>query len=254
MDVTSPGLEALFQKEKFDFVNHLAAQASARDAIIKPLFDANTNIIGTINVLNNAARFQVKKVIFSSSVAIYGEQEYHPADEAHPVRPVNPYGVSKAAAESYINYYHQHNDLNYTIFRYANVYGPRQDPFGEGGVVAIFSQKMIAGEQPLINGDGRQTRDFVYVGDIVRANLLATEAEVNGVFNLSNSQETSILDLFNLIKNISKSSFDPIFGEAKAGDQRRSVINNQAARQQLNWTPKTDLFDGLKQTIKFFTG
>ncbi|HEX21429.1 MAG TPA: NAD-dependent epimerase/dehydratase family protein [Actinobacteria bacterium] len=252
MDITSPELEDFFKKEKFDFVNHLAAQASARDAIIEPIFDAKTNIIGTINVLKNAARTQVKKVIFSSSVAIYGEQEYHPAAEDHPIHPVNPYGVSKAAAESYVSYYHQHNNLNYTIFRYANVYGPRQDPFGEGGVVAIFVQKILAGEQPLINGDGRQTRDFIYVGDIARANLIATESNVTGTFNLSNIEETSILDLFNLIKNISQSSFDPLFGEIKAGDQRRSLIDSKLARERLNWRPQTDLVEGLKKTVEFF--
>jgi len=252
MDITSPHLDDLFKKEKFDFVNHLAAQASARDSIIEPIFDAKTNIIGTINILKNAACSRVKKVIFSSSIAIYGEQEYHPAGEDHPIHPVNPYGVSKAAAENYVTYYHRHNNLNYTIFRYANVYGPRQDPFGEGGVVAIFSQKMLAGEQPLINGDGRQTRDFIYVGDIARANLLAAESDVTGAFNLSNTKETSVLDLFNLIKNISRSSFEPLFGEAKAGDQRRSVIDSKLAREKLNWHPQTDLAAGLRRTVEFF--
>lgn len=252
IDISSPKLEEIFAAEKFDYISHHAAQASARYAISEPIFDAQTNILGTINVLENSLRFGIKKIIFASSVAVYGEQEYFPANESHPRHPVNPYGVAKFAAEEYFRYYNRLFNLDYCIFRYANVYGPRQDPFGEGGVVAVFSQKFLANEQPLINGDGLQTRDFIYVGDIVRANITAVENGVSDTLNLSTGAETSVLDLFNNLKNVTASSYEPMFGPAKEGDQRRSLIDYAAAKTALGWEPETALVDGLQLTVDHF--
>ena len=252
IDIKSPDVEDIFVEEEIDIVNHQAAQASAQMSINDPTFDAVTNIIGTLNLLEICRRREVQKFIFSSSVATYGEQEFFPADESHPQRPVNPYGVAKLSAEKYIRLYFDQLGLDYTIFRYANVYGPRQDPFGEGGVVAVFSQKMDAGEQPLINGDGMQTRDFIYVGDVVEANLLATGSADVGEYNLSTSKETSVIGLFREIKDITGSSLEPKYGPAKKGDQQRSVIDNTKAISTFGWKPKVDLRVGLTETVSFF--
>ena len=251
-DIMSPDIEDIFIEEKIDLVSHHAAQASAQRSINDPTLDAKINIIGTINLLESCRRHDVEKFIFSSSVATYGDQQVFPADETHPQRPVNPYGIAKLSAEQYVRLYFDQLGLDYTIFRYANVYGPRQDPFGEGGVVAVFSQKMDAGEQPLINGDGTQTRDFIYVADIVRANLLATSGEVVGEYNLSTGKETSVLSLFNEIKAITKSQVEPKYGPYKKGDQERSVIDNSKAMSNLGWAPMTDIEKGLMETVNFF--
>ncbi len=251
-DIMSPDIEDIFIEEKIDLVSHHAAQASAQRSINDPTLDAKINIIGTINLLESCRRHDVEKFIFSSSVATYGDQQVFPADETHPQRPVNPYGIAKLSAEQYVRLYFDQLGLDYTIFRYANVYGPRQDPFGEGGVVAVFSQKMDAGEQPLINGDGTQTRDFIYVADIVRANLLATSGEVVGEYNLSTGKETSVLDLFKKIKEITGSSKNPKYGPAKKGDQQRSVIDNRKVKSKLDWEPEVALEKGLEEMKSFF--
>ena len=254
IDVTDPGLKEIFEEEKPDIVSHHAAQPSAQRSITEPIFDAKTNILGTINVVSNAVNSKVRKITFASSVAVYGHQRYFPADEKHPLGLVNPYGVAKSAAEHYIRYFCQDSEvISYTIFRYANVYGPRQDPFGEGGVVAIFSQKLVVGESPIINGDGKQTRDFVYVGDIVKANLLAFQSARGGTFNLSTGREVSVVNLFSAISEIVDGQLKPIFGPPKTGDQRRSLIDPSKANQVLGWRASTDLNFGLKATIKYFS-
>jgi UDP-glucose 4-epimerase len=254
IDVTDPGLKEIFEEEKPGIVSHHAAQPSAQRSITEPIFDAKTNILGTINVVSNAVNSKVRKITFASSVAVYGHQRCFPADEKHPLGLVNPYGVAKSAAERYIRYFCQDSEVtSYTIFRYANVYGPRQDPFGEGGVVAIFSQKLVAGESPIINGDGKQTRDFVYVGDIVKANLLAFQSARGGTFNLSTGREVSVVNLFSAISEIVDDQLKPIFGPPKTGDQRRSLIDPSKANQVLGWRASTDLNFGLKATIKYFS-
>ncbi|HZY10966.1 MAG TPA: NAD-dependent epimerase/dehydratase family protein, partial [Bacteroidota bacterium] len=174
MDIRDEKVREVFQKEKFDVLIHHAAQMDVRKSVDDPLFDASVNIVGTLNLLENCRSSGVRKFIFASTGgAIYGEQDYFPADETHPVRPCSPYGVSKLSIEKYLNYYHVVYGLNYICLRYANVYGPRQNPHGEAGVVAIFTSKMLSGDQPVINGNGKQTRDYVYVEDVVRANLSA---------------------------------------------------------------------------------
>ncbi len=174
LEMHSPDLERVFKKEEPDYVSHHAAQIDVRRSVSDPIFDANINIIGTINIFQNCVKFKLKKIVFASSGgAIYGEQEIFPAPETHPPKPISPYGITKLAAEHYLLYYKTLYGLDCISLRYANVYGPRQNPFGEAGVTAIFTQRMLDGEPPIINGDGGQTRDFVYVEDVVSANVLA---------------------------------------------------------------------------------
>jgi UDP-glucose 4-epimerase len=174
LDIRDKGVADLFRSEQFDVVNHHAAQMDVRRSVSDPQYDASINVLGGLNILENASRHKVKKVIFSSTGgAIYGEQDYFPADELHPLRPLSPYGITKLCTEKYLFYYKEVHGMDHVVLRYANVYGPRQNPHGEAGVVAIFASKLLRGEQPVINGDGKQTRDYTFVGDVVKANLAA---------------------------------------------------------------------------------
>jgi UDP-glucose 4-epimerase len=254
LDIQNPELETIFQKERPDYVNHQAAQKDVRVSVSDPVYDAKINILGTINILQNCMKYKVKKIIFASTGgAIYGEQDVFPAPETHPARPISPYGITKLVAEHYLYYYKTIYGLNYVSLRYSNVYGPRQDPYGEAGVVAIFIQKMLNGEQPIINGDGEQTRDFVYVGDVVKANILAMTNNISeDVFNIGTGIETSVNRIFNYLREIINPSIEERHGPAKQGEQKRSVIDNTRAKQILQWEPETPLIDGLKQTYEYF--
>jgi UDP-glucose 4-epimerase len=246
-------LPAVFEKAKPTIVNHHAAQASVRRSVEDPAFDAQVNVVGSLRVLELARTHGVRKVLFASTGgAIYGEQDYFPADEKHPQRPVSPYGAAKAAVEIYLDYYAARCGLAYTALRYANVYGPRQDPHGEAGVVAIFSQQLIAGERPTINGDGLQTRDFVFVEDVVAANLAGTASDFIGAVNIGTGIETSVLALFGLMKEASGAAVEPQFGPAKPGEQLRSVLEAGMAGAKLGWKPRVGLVEGLAQTVEFF--
>lgn len=252
IDIQSSDLEKIFKEEKPDCVNHHAAQASVRNSVSDPVYDAQVNILGTLNLLENCVKQQVKKVIFASSGgAIYGEQEKFPADETHAANPLSPYGVTKLSAEHYLYYYKANYGLNYTALRYSNVYGPCQDPHGEAGVVAIFMNRIIKNLQPVINGDGKQTRDFVYVKDVVGANVKALNMG-DGIFNIGTGIEVSVNDLLSLIKGVSNVQIDEIYGPAKAGEQRRSVIDPSKAKKILGWEPRIFLKEGLIETFDYF--
>lgn len=253
-DIQGSKLESIFQKEKPDYVNHHAAQIDVRRSVSAPLFDAKVNVLGTINLLQNCVKYKVKKVIYASSGgAVYGEQEVFPAPEAHPLRPLSPYGITKLAGEYYLYYYKTLYGLDYTALRYANVYGPRQDPHGEAGVVAIFIQKMLNKEQPIINGDGEQTRDFVYVGDVVEANILAMGNNASdNIFNIGTGIETSVKLIFNLLREIINPAINAKYGPPKPGEQQRSIIENTKAKKTLHWEPKISLRSGLERTYKYF--
>ncbi len=187
LNIRDEKVSKLFEEEKFDVVNHHAAQMDVRRSVIDPAFDANTNILGTINLLQNSVKHGVNKFMFASTGgAVYGEQECFPADENHPTNPVSPYGISKLSVEKYLYFYFNEHKLNYTILRYANIYGPRQNPFGEAGVVAIFSTKLLNGDQPIINGTGEQTRDYVFVKDVVKANLQTLADDESDIYNVGN--------------------------------------------------------------------
>jgi len=254
LDIQAPELEAIFKKVRPDYVNHHAAQIDVRRSVSDPVFDAKINVLGTINILQNCVKYKVKKIIFASSGgAIYGEQEIFPAPETHPLKPISPYGITKLIGEHYLYYYKTVYGLDYAALRYANVYGPRQDPFGEAGVVAIFIQKMLRGEQPLINGDGKQTRDFVYVGDVVQANISAmTDNISDSIFNIGTGIETSVNQIFNNLKKIVNVSIEEMHGPPKQGEQRRSVIDITKSKKILHWEPKVSIIDGLKKTCDYF--
>ncbi len=252
-NIGDKNLEKLFETEKFDVVNHHAAQMDVRRSVKDPEFDATTNILGTINLLQNCVKFGVKKFMFASTGgAVYGEQDYFPADEKHNQQPKSPYGISKLAVEKYLYFYHSEHKLNYTILRYANIYGPRQNPFGEAGVVAIFSTKLLKGEQPIINGHGKQTRDYVFVGDVVKANLLGLNDEVSDVYNIGTGIETDVNQLFHFINNITRANKEEKHGPTAAGEQLRSVITSDKLFNKFGWRPSTKLEDGLKVTVEFF--
>jgi len=225
-----------------------------RRSVREPEFDADVNVLGTLRLLENCVRHDVKKVVFASTGgAIYGDQREFPAPEDHPHYPVSPYGVSKLAGERYLHFYQTQYGLPYAALRYANVYGPRQDPHGEAGVVAIFCGNLAAGRRSVINGTGEQTRDYVYVEDVADANILTLEGEApSGAYNIGTGVETSVNELYELLCEISGKDLPPAHGPAKPGEQLRSSVDPAAADRLLGWRPKTELATGLKKTLNFF--
>jgi UDP-glucose 4-epimerase len=253
MDICDPAIAEIFQREQFDAVCHQAAQMDVRRSVAEPRYDAEVNILGTLNLLQQCKNTDVKKNLFASTGgAIYGEQIQFPADEEHPTWPVSPYGISKLACEKYIYFFAQTYGLRYAFLRYANVYGPRQNPHGEAGVVAIFSTRLLSGEQAVINGDGKQTRDYVYVGDVVRANLLALNYPGNNYFNIGTGIETDVNTIFHWLNDAAGVGMREHHGPAKEGEQQRSVLSNEKARRLLDWQPRVPLKDGLAETIAWF--
>lgn len=236
-----------------EVVNHHAARIDVRASVADPLLDAKTNILGSIRLLEACRENGVRKVVFASSGgAGYGEQESFPAPETHPLRPVSPYGAAKMAVEFYLRFYRVQYGLDYTALRYANVYGPRQDPHGEAGVVAIFSQRLLRGQRAIINGDGEQTRDYVYVGDVVRANVAALSRGGGASVNIGTRIETSVNDLFRYLRDLSGSLQEEVHGPAMPGEQSRSCLENLLALETLEWYPETSLEDGLARTLSYF--
>jgi UDP-glucose 4-epimerase len=253
MDVNDPGIPALFMEEKFDIVNHHAAQMDVRVSVQDPTYDARINILGGINIYESALRSGVKKIIFASSGGtVYGEQEYFPADERHPTKPISPYGIAKLSNEQYLYYYAHVHGLPSVAFRYANIYGPRQNPHGEAGVIAIFAQKLLKGEQPVINGDGLQTRDYVFVGDVVAANILALQPQMIGAYNIGTGIETDVNTLFGHLRDLTQSTCEEQHAPAKQGEQMRSVLSHERIFASFGWTPKMDIVEGLSKTVDSF--
>lgn len=253
MDIRDEAIREVFAREHFDIVNHHAAQMDVRKSVDDPMYDASVNVLGSINLLENSRKYGVKKFIFASTGgAVYGEQDYFPADEEHPQRPLSPYGITKLTMEKYLFYYHVVYGLENVILRYANVYGPRQNPHGEAGVVAIFTKKMLAGEQPIINGDGKQTRDYVYVDDVVAANVIALKLNGTHTYNIGTGVESTVNDIFRHLKEFTGASCAEKHGEEKKGEQRRSVLTYTKIQKECGWMPKTSLRDGLKKTVEYF--
>jgi len=253
-DIRDKKLYDIFKAEKPAVIIHNAAQLSVRVSVEDPLMDADINIIGGLNVINACRIYNVEKIIFASSGGtVYGEQKYFPADEKHPTHPISPYGAAKLATENYLYYFYNAYGLKYISLRYANIYGPRQDPYGEAGVVAIFSSKMIEGKSAVINGDGLQTRDYVYVGDAVDANLRAIESGFVGPLNIGTGRETTVVRLFNILKKVSgKASIEEAHGPFKEGEQRRSQLSSELAGKMLGWQSKVSIEEGLKLTYHWF--
>lgn len=252
IDITNKDLYKVFEKEKPEYVIHQAAQIDIQKSIKNPVYDAEVNILGTVNILECCRKYNVKKIIYASSAAVYGNPEYIGIDEKHRVNPISYYGISKHTPEHYFEVYRQLYGLRYTILRYANVYGIRQDPKGEGGVVSIFLDMMLRGMQPVIYGDGEQTRDFIYVSDIARANILALKNGDNDIFNIGTGVKTSINQLFKLMNKLIGNNLKPKYGQAREGDILHSYFDNSKAKSMLNWEPKFTLEEGLRETIEYY--
>lgn len=253
-DIRNSQIDDIFKSEKPEIVIHNAAQISVRDSVKNPIYDAEVNIIGSLNILESCKKFGVKKVIFASSGGtIYGEQKIFPAPEDHPLLPISPYGVAKLAVEKYLYYYYFNYGLRYISLRYANIYGPRQDPHGEAGVVAIFCNRILEGENPIINGDGKQTRDYVYVFDAVEANIKAIKCDFVGEINIGTGIETDVVSLFYMLKKISEASYiEEVHGPPQEGEQRRSSLSYEKAKLILGWEPSVKIEEGLKLTYNWF--
>lgn len=253
LDILDADLEKVIKSWSADAVSHHAAQISVRDSVDNPFDDLQKNIVGTLKLLEACRAAGCGNFIFASTGgALYGEQETCPAPESHPTYPLSPYGISKLSAEKYIYYYRKQHGLRTVSLRYSNVYGPRQDPHGEAGVVAIFCNNLLAGRTPVINGDGLQTRDYVYVKDVAQANLNALESSVSGEFNISTGKETDVNTLAELLLKVSGKSVRFEHGPAKPGEQRRSVLDFSLARQVFGWYPRVGFEEGIEKTWNFF--
>ncbi|PJN89722.1 NAD-dependent epimerase/dehydratase family protein [Bacillus sp. mrc49] len=250
-DIRSKEAAQTIMKVKPDVVFHLAAQADVARSILDPQYDADVNVNGTINMLKACQEASVRKLIFSSTSGVYGNLQKDLISESDPTGPVSYYGLSKLAAEAYIRIFHQLYGLEYTILRYGNVYGPRQTAKGEGGVVAVFLERIKKGLPLRIHGDGEQTRDFIYVKDIVRANTASVNHGNQETIQVSTAQKTSVNQLLNMLTQIHGSAVETLHSVERTGDIKHSCLDNRKARQSLNWDPKTDIFQGLSETYSF---
>lgn len=252
MSILEPELDAVFRLEKPEVVIHQAAQISVQQSLQDPVHDLRENVEGTLRLLELSRRFGVRKFIYASSAAVYGNPQYLGIDEAHPIRPMSFYGLSKYFSERYICLYAELHQLRYTILRYANVYGIRQDPKGEGGVVSVFVDKLLKGEKPVIFGDGEQTRDFVYVEDVAKANIAALTCGDNAVINIGTGHPTSVNELLGLMNELNGTDVLPDYQPERPGDIRHSYLKNDKARSILGWEPEVTLREGLKRTLDYY--
>jgi UDP-glucose 4-epimerase len=247
-------MERVFMLHKPRYVFHLAAQISVSQSVKDPIEDARINILGTLNLLNLSVKYGVEKFIFSSTGgAIYGDDVSEiPTSEKEFPKPFSPYGIAKFSVENYLRFYSEQYGLKYVALRYANVYGERQDPHGEAGVVAIFSKRMLANDEVIIFGDGENVRDYVYAGDVARANVLAMEKVENEVINIGTGIGTSVNELFALLKEITGYQKEPVYADPRPGDLRKSILKWDKAKELMGWEPTVKLEDGLVKTVEFF--
>lgn len=252
VDITSDELKNIFQKFMPEVVYHLAAQIDIQKSIKEVGFDAHINILGTINVLDCCRAYRVGKIIYASSAAVYGNPQYLGVDELHPINPISFYGISKHTPEHYIMTYSELYGIGYTILRYSNAYGPRQDPKGEGGVISIFIDKMLKGIQPTIFGDGEQTRDFIYVRDVALANLAALKTGEGDIINVSTNTAVTVNQLFSTMRSIINFIGEPIYGPVRKGDIIHSYLDNDKALRVLSWKPQFTIEEGLRETMEYY--
>ena len=244
------GVEQLLAGEKFDLINHHAAQMDVRKSTEDPLYDAEVNILGSINLIMNAVRHGVKKIVYiSTGGAVYGEPKRLPVEEGDSINPECQYGISKHTVEHYLYLYRLLYKLDYTVLRYPNVYGPRQNPKGEAGVIAIFGSLMLNGERPTIFGDGKQLRDYIFVADVAEANIRALTKGSGEIINVGSERGTSVLDLFDHLKQLIGFQGEPQFAPARLGEIYRIYLSGRKAHQVLNWRPKADVAEGMRQTV-----
>lgn len=245
-------LGRVFAQEQPEAIAHQAALADVRGSLQEPATYAEVNLIGSIHLLELARQHGVRKFVYASTGgAVYGEPEFLPVTEDHPINPLDPYGASKHALEHYLFLYKHNYGLDYVVLRYPNVYGPRQDPFGEAGVVAIFAGRMLAGQPCTINGDGRQQRDFTYVGDIARANLIAL-TRGSGIYNIGSGVGTDVNTVFALLKEATGYALPAHYGPPKLGEVRRTYLDATKARVELGWEATVSIVAGLRQTVAYF--
>jgi len=265
------GVEKVFKDFKPEILYHLAAQIDVRKSVSDPVFDGRINVLGSINLFKLSVEYGVKRVMFSSTGgALYGEPSKLPATEDTPVEPLSPYGVSKYCGENYLNYFkrlyggdryapdggkvrlpEETHGFERVILRYANVYGPRQDPLGEAGVIAIFIGKILKGERPVIYGDGTQTRDYIFVEDVVRANLLALTGK-EGTYNIGTGIETSVNKLVEILSEVFGKNIEPIYADERPGEVKRISLDGTLAKEMLGFVPQYSLYDGIKKTVEWF--
>ena len=258
LDVRDEAVEALFAEHRFSVMCHLAAQMDVRVSVADPQFDASVNVLGLLNLMEAGRAHGLEKVAFASTGgAIYGDPDPTvngggPQPESHPTRPLSPYGITKLVSEHYLRFYQATHGIGYAALRFGNVYGPRQNPHGEAGVVAIFAQRLLRGDAVTINGDGKQTRDYVYVGDVVRAFVAGLANEGSDVYNVGTGVETDVNELFGHINRFTGANADETHGEAKPGEQMRSVLDTSHAQRALGWRPEVDVATGLERTVDWF--
>jgi len=253
VNICDKELADIFEQERPEIVSHQAAQMVVARSVNEPIFDAQENILGSINVILNCVRFGVKKIIYASSGgAVYGEPQYLPVDEKHPINPVSQYGISKHTVEHYLHLYGLQYGLNYVVLRYPNVYGLRQNPDGEAGVVAIFASQMLKGEQPTIYGSGDKTRDYTHVSDVVAANLLAMEQGNNDIYNVGTGVETSDKEMFDTLAKMFGYSGEPRYAPVRPGEIYRICLDASKAQRELGWQARLSLKEGLLQTIGYY--
>jgi len=252
LDIRTPEAAAAVGQWRPDVVCHQAAQMSVSRSVREPLFDASVNLVGGLNVLEAAREARARFLFASTGGALYGDAEVLPTPESYPAWPVSPYGVAKLSFEHYLHCYREQHGLPFVALRYANVYGPRQNAYGEANVVAIFCLKLLADQQPVINGDGKQTRDLIHVADVVRANLLALDSHVAGHFNVGTGRQVDVNQLFHMISERLGISAPEVHGPPRPGDQRTSALDSSLIAEELGWRPQITLEDGLRDTADWF--
>jgi UDP-glucose 4-epimerase len=253
VDIRDKKLSEVFELEKPDIVDHHAAQIDVRKSGEDPLADAEANILGSLNLITNCVRSGVKRMVYASTGgAIYGDPQYLPADEKHPINPISQYGVSKHTVEHYLHLYSIIHGLDYMVLRYSNVYGPRQNPYGEAGVVAIFAIQMLTGKQPTIFGPGDKTRDYTHVSDIVKANIVALDKGKNAICNIGTGVETSDQEIFDTLAGVLGYKEKPVYAPVRKGEVYRISLECSKARKELGWSPKLSLKEGIAQTAEYY--
>jgi UDP-glucose 4-epimerase len=252
LSICDTTIDRIFEREKPQVVIHLAAQTSVTRSITDPIFDAGVNILGSLNVISNCVKTSVRRIVYASSSALYGTPEYLPVDEKHPMKSLSPYGISKHTVEHYLFQNQTLHGLSFIVLRYANVYGPRQNPRGEGGVVAIFAGKMLGGEQPTIYGLGDKSRDYVYVDDVVRANIMAVESDETGIFNIGTGEETTDQMVFELIRRACNFDGVPCYAAERPGEIKRISLDNGRAVKILKWNPQVRVKDGIPNAVAYY--
>lgn len=252
-DISNPQLKEVFENESFDLINHHASQIDVRKSLENPFYDMQVNIAGSLNILELMNRYKVPKIIYASSGgAIHGDPDALPLTEASRIQPICHYGVSKYAVENYLHLYAHLYNIQFTVLRYPNVYGPRQNPFGEGGVNAIFIGKMLKGEIPHIYGDGKQLRDFIFVQDVAQANLLALDQIDNSIYNVATNDGRSVNDIYQVLQGITGITSKPIYEEARLGEIQKTYMSADKIKEAWGWEATVNLEEGLQKTLDWF--